>query len=98
MLGSDRSNVLLLASQVYPGHSTTDMTQFGHLGRNYPAHLNKSSFLGLSYADRRTLAFLLPSKCLCNSFSGDTRGINRETWNFCFKYITHFRLQTLLKA
>ncbi|KAK2182718.1 hypothetical protein NP493_340g02084 [Ridgeia piscesae] len=62
MLGSDRSNVLLLTSHVYPGHSTTDMTQFGHLGRNYPAHLNKSSFLGLSYADRRTLAFLLPNQ------------------------------------
>ena len=60
--GTDRSNVLLLASQIYPGHDITGVMQFGHWGRNYPAHLNSSSFLGFSNGDRKMLALLIPSK------------------------------------
>ena len=66
--GSDRSNILLLASQVYPrDYIRSGVKQFGYAGRNYPARLNSTSFLGFTNDDRTKLALLTPSKYLLNT-------------------------------
>lgn len=60
--GTDRSNVVLQASQVYPEGESMEWygktQKLGHWGRSYPGLLADTSFLGLSATDRMNLALL----------------------------------------
>ena len=60
--GTDRSNVVLLSSQIYHEGQAKPSTVHGQLGRNYPEYLAKDALLGLSSMDRKTLAFINPGK------------------------------------
>ncbi|XP_071142451.1 protein DD3-3-like isoform X1 [Mytilus edulis] len=60
---SDRNNIVLLNSQVYPEGNGVQFgpgAKYGHYGTNYPMHLDNSTFLGLSREDRESLAFNVP--------------------------------------
>lgn len=69
LAGTDRSNVVLLAEQVYPEGSDayhSPYTKNGHWGTNYPMHVRDSTFLGL---DRETLIDLAINRP--NQFRGE---------------------------
>lgn len=60
---SDRNNIVLLNSQVYPEGNGVQFgpgAKYGQYGTNYPMHLDNSTFLGLSREDRENLAFNVP--------------------------------------
>lgn len=59
--GTDRNNVLLLTSQLYPEGNDVPFGPgpvFGHFGNNYPSSLSNTSFLDLSKTDLIQLSFL----------------------------------------
>lgn len=58
--GSDRSNVVLLAEQIYPEGTDDKIDTYGHWGRSYPEHLDNTTLLGLSREDQIKLALLTP--------------------------------------
>jgi len=59
--GSDRNNVVPLASAVYDeGGPATSPATSGHWGRSYPAKLTHANFLGWSFEDLVKLALLTP--------------------------------------
>ncbi|GFO44396.1 protein dd3-3-like [Plakobranchus ocellatus] len=65
LAGSDRSNIVLLKSQVYPegdGKINYPGGKFGHFGVNYPMDAANSTFLGLSKEDAITLAYCDPGQ------------------------------------
>ncbi|XP_057297072.1 protein DD3-3-like isoform X2 [Hydractinia symbiolongicarpus] len=66
LAGTDRSNVVLLTSQLYPegepGKAVAENLKFGHFGNNYPAHLNNATFLGFFRQDLVSLAVLSPGQ------------------------------------
>ncbi|XP_057296382.1 protein DD3-3-like isoform X2 [Hydractinia symbiolongicarpus] len=66
LAGTDRNNVVLLTSQIYPegepGKAVAENLKFGHFGNNYPAHLNGVNLLGLPKEDLVSLAVLTPGQ------------------------------------
>ncbi|CAL1539911.1 unnamed protein product [Lymnaea stagnalis] len=63
LAGTDRSNIVLLGSQVYPeGDSNSNAEVYGHFGVNYPMKAENSTLLGLSPEDALTLAFVNPGQ------------------------------------
>lgn len=69
LAGTDRSNMVLLAEQVYPEGSDAyhnPYTKNGHWGTNYPMSVRDSTFLGL---DRETLINLAINRP--NQFRGE---------------------------
>lgn len=71
LAGTDRSNVVLLAEQVYPEGSDayhSPYTKNGHWGTNYPMHVRDSTFLGL---DRETLIDLAINRPSRSHFSNN---------------------------
>ncbi|KAJ8047707.1 Protein DD3-3 [Holothuria leucospilota] len=69
LAGTDRSNVVLIAEQVYPEGSDayhSPYTKNGHWGSNYPMRLSDSTFLGLGREDLINLAINRP-----NQFRGE---------------------------
>ncbi|XP_048581809.1 protein DD3-3 [Nematostella vectensis] len=61
--GTDRHNVLLLEGKAYPVGVSRSFT-YGHWGRNYPMHLDNSSFLGLDRHDLQYLAISYPQSAI----------------------------------
>ena len=62
---SDRNNIVLLNSPVYPEGNGVQFgpgPKFGQYGLNYPMHLDNGTFLGLSRSDAESLAFNAPGK------------------------------------
>ena len=60
---SDRNNIVLLNSPVYPEGNGVQFgpgPKFGQYGLNYPMHLDNGTFLGLSRSDAESLAFNAP--------------------------------------
>jgi len=65
LAGTDRSNIVLLAEQVFPegnGKANSSGETYGHFGVNYPMKADKSTFLNLAQDDVHTLAFLDPGQ------------------------------------
>lgn len=65
LAGTDRSNMVLLAEQVYPEGSDAyhnPYTKNGHWGTNYPMSVRDSTFLGLDRETLINLAINRPSK------------------------------------
>ncbi|CAG5125430.1 unnamed protein product [Candidula unifasciata] len=65
LAGTDRSNIVLLGSQVYPEgieNAKSRGINYGHYGVNYPMSIDNATFLSLSEEDALTLAFLDPGQ------------------------------------
>ncbi|XP_065065855.1 protein DD3-3-like [Rhopilema esculentum] len=58
--GTDRSNVILLADQVYPEGLPKPDDVHGQYGRNFPENIVTGTVLGLAEVDAKKLAFLQP--------------------------------------
>uniref|UniRef100_A0A0B7ALW1 Protein DD3-3 n=3 Tax=Arion vulgaris TaxID=1028688 RepID=A0A0B7ALW1_9EUPU len=63
LAGTDRSNIVLLGSQVYPeGNANNNKENYGHFGVNNPMAIENATFLSLSSDDALTLAFVNPGQ------------------------------------
>ena len=59
--GTDRSNVILLADQVYP-EGKPKINVFGQFGRNFPKNISEARFLGMQRVELKKAAILHPGK------------------------------------
>ncbi|XP_065065856.1 protein DD3-3-like [Rhopilema esculentum] len=57
--GTDRSNVILLADQIYP-EGKPKINVFGQYGRNFPKNISEARFLGMHRVELKKAAILHP--------------------------------------